>query len=70
LTEMTGMEHRARSQEHERKGEQDIIESVLKDIEYSVSFLEDSPDDVLETFGGRLIDIGERLVRLEESLLK
>jgi hypothetical protein len=64
------MENMAISHEHERIGEQDIIESVLKDIEYSVSFLEDSPDDVLETFGGRLIDIGERLVRLEESLLK
>ena len=64
------MEHMNLSQEHERTGEQNIIDSVLKNIEYSVSFLEDSPDDVLEPFGGRLIDIGERLVRLEENLLK
>jgi hypothetical protein len=67
---MTGMGYMVRLQERERIEIQDIIESVLKDIEYSVSFLEDSPDDVLEPFGGRLIDIGERLVRLEESLLK
>ena len=64
------MEQTAVSQDRERMDAWNFIDSVLRNMECYVSYLEDAPDDALEPFGGRLIGIGERLVKLEECMLK
>lgn len=70
LAGIIDMEQMTGSQTMEITDDLRFIDSVLKDMEYYVSYLEDAPDGALMPFGGRLIGIGERLVRLEECLLK
>lgn len=64
------MKPMARPWDADETDDRSIIDSILKDMECSVSYLEDSPDEALESFGSRLIGICERLVKIEESLLK
>ena len=44
------------------------MENVLKEIEYNISYLEDSPDEMLIIYDDRLDGICERLRTLAEYL--
>lgn len=44
------------------------IESVLKEIECDISYLEDAPDEQLAPYDDRFDSIRERLQKLEEYL--